>query len=67
MSGRKVDAVDPHPGLLDALFEVGRERQRILANLRSAYERKDFEGVLIYVEQIVGLEKKLEESGEKSN
>jgi hypothetical protein len=49
-------------GLLDALVEVGKERQRILTNLRSAYEAHDLDGVLHYVGEIVGVEEKLEEA-----
>jgi hypothetical protein len=58
-------AKDIAPGLVDALIEVGRERQRIFENLRSAFERRDFQAVLVYVEQLVGLEAKV--SKEKSN
>jgi hypothetical protein len=56
------------PGLIDALFEVGKRRQEILSNLRSAFEEKDLERVLTYVEQLVGLDDKMrKESREKSH
>lgn len=58
---------DHQPGLVDALIEVGRKRQQILSNLRSAFEKKDLGSVLQYVEQLVGLDRKLEEPGEKSH
>ena len=57
----------PDPGLVDALFEVGKQRQRILSNLRAAFEKKDLENVLVYVEQLVGLDKKLEGPSEKGH
>jgi hypothetical protein len=49
------------PGLIDALVEIGRERQRILTNLRTAYEAHDLDGVLKHVGEIVGVEEKIEE------
>lgn len=55
------------PGLVDALFEVGRERQQILSNLRSAFERNDLDSVLLFVAQLVGLDKKLEGPSEESH
>lgn len=59
---------DHQPGLVDALVEVGKQRQQILSNLRSAFEKKDLASVLVYVEQIVGLDKKVEkEPREKSH
>jgi ATP phosphoribosyltransferase regulatory subunit HisZ len=59
--------VDHQPGLVDALFEVGKERQQILSNLRSAFEKKDLESVLLFVGQLVGLDKKLEGPSEESH
>ena len=56
------------PGLVDALFEVGKRRQEILSNLRSAFEAKDLDRVLTFVEQLVGLDEKLrKESREESH
>ena len=57
----------PDPGLVDALFEVGKQRQQILQNLRSAYEKKDLEAVLVHVAELVGLEESLERPREKSH
>lgn len=51
-----MDVTERQPGLVDALFEVGRERQQILSNLRSAFEKKDLDSVLLYVAQLVGLD-----------
>jgi hypothetical protein len=48
-------------GLIDALVEIGKERQRILTNLRTAYEAHDLDEVLHFVAEIVGVEEKLEE------
>jgi hypothetical protein len=48
-------------GLIDALVEIGKERQRILTNLRAAYVAHDLDGVLHFVSEIVGVEEKLEE------
>jgi hypothetical protein len=48
-------------GLIDALVEVGKERQRILTNLRTAYVAHDLDGVLHFVAEIVGVDEKLEE------
>lgn len=59
--------MDHRPGLVDALFEVGKERQQILSNLRSAFEKKDLESVLLFVGQLVGLEQKLEGPSEESH
>lgn len=58
---------DRQPGLVDALIEVGRKRQQILSKLRRAFESKDFESVLLYAGQLVGIEKKLEGPSEKGN
>lgn len=58
---------DQTPGLVDALFEVGKQRQQILTNLRAAFEKKDLNEILTYVEQLVGLDKKLEGPSEKSH
>jgi len=52
---------------VDALFEVGKQRQQILQNLRSAYEKKDLEAVLVHVAELVGLEESLERPREKSH
>lgn len=52
---------------MDALLEVGKERQQILSNLRSAFEKKDLESVLLFVGQLVGLDKKLEGPSEESH
>jgi hypothetical protein len=62
-----VDVQVRKPGLVDALFEVGKERQQILSNLRSAFEKKDLESVLHFVGQLIGLEKKLEGPSEKGH
>lgn len=45
-------------GLVDALFEVGRQRQQLLSNLRRALEEKNLGSVLLYAEQLVGLDVK---------
>ena len=58
---------DRQPGLVDALFEVGRARQQILSNLRSAFENRDLDSVLLYVEQLVGLDTKSEGKREESH
>jgi hypothetical protein len=55
------------PGLVDALFEVGKQRQEILSNLRKAFEANDLGGVLTYVEQLVGLDDGLERTREKKS
>jgi hypothetical protein len=52
---------------VDALFEVGKQRQEILTNLRKAFEKKDLGGVLTYVEQLVGLDDQLERTREKKS
>jgi hypothetical protein len=49
-------------GLIDALVEVGKERQRILTNLRTAYEAHDLDQVLHFVAEIVGVDEKIEEA-----
>lgn len=46
-------------GLLDALIEIGKERQQVLANLKVAYESHDFENTLVYVGQLLGLNEKV--------
>lgn len=55
------------PGLVDALFEIGKERQEILKKLRVAYETNDLGAVLENVEKIIGLDKKLEGPSEKGH
>ena len=58
---------DRQPGLVDALLEIGKERQQILADLRTAYQKKDLESVLKNVSKIVGLDEELEGPDEKSH
>jgi hypothetical protein len=50
-------------GLVDTLKELGEERRRILLNLKQAYERRDLEGVLRHVAEIVGLGEQSPETG----
>jgi hypothetical protein len=60
--------LEHQPGLVDALFEVGKQRQEILSNLRSAFETKNLGLVLTFVEQLVGLDDKVNrESREESH
>lgn len=56
-----------HPGIVDALFEIGKRRQQILSNLRKAREAQDLKKVLEFVDELVGLDKKLEGPSEKSH
>jgi hypothetical protein len=51
--------------LVDALFEIGKQRQQLLSNLRTAYEKHDLGSVLECVEQLIGLDKKVKEPSEK--
>jgi hypothetical protein len=37
---------------VEALFEVGKQRQALLGNLRKAFESNDLEGVLTYSDRI---------------
>jgi hypothetical protein len=64
---KDVRKVNDQPGLVDALFEVGRKRQQILSDLRSAFEKRDLDSVLLYVGQLVGLDAKLEGPSEKGH
>ena len=60
--------MDRQPGLVDALLEVGKQRQQILSNLRSAFEEKNLDRVLTLVAELLGLDDRLKEaSNEKSD
>lgn len=59
--------MDRQPGLVDALFEVGRQRQQILSNLRSAFEEKNLERVLTHVAELLGLDDKVKEASSEES
>ena len=60
--------MDRQPGLVDCLLEVGKQRQQILSNLRSAFEEKNLDRVLTLVAELLGLDDKVREaSDEKSD
>jgi hypothetical protein len=44
------------PGIVDALFEVGKQRQEILRNLKKAYEKDDVDNMRKYVRELIGLD-----------
>jgi len=60
--------LDGQPGLVDCLLEVGKQRQQILCNLRSAFEEKNLDRVLTLVAELLGLDDKVRKaSNEKSD
>ena len=59
--------IKKHPGLVDALYSVGKQRQQILSNLRHAYQKKKLDDVLKYVAELIGVDEKLEAPLEKSH
>ena len=49
-----------NPGLIDAILEVGRERQQILNKLKSAFENEDYTAALFHARLLVGLDSNMD-------
>lgn len=49
-----------NPGLIDAILEVGRERQQILDKLKSAFENEDYDAALFHARLLVGLDSNMD-------